>query len=110
MTWLVSKYVIFPFIHYTHFILLCIVLYPHISLSILTNMCEYIFCIKVLVDNCYVHYLQLDRHMRRLDHDLNRFTIELEADTGGITEILEQSEQALFNKYKHLYIRIYIYW
>ena len=30
--------------------------------------------------------------MRRLDHDLNRFTIELEADTAGITEILEQSK------------------
>ena len=29
--------------------------------------------------------------MRRLDHDLNRFTIELEADTAGITELLEQS-------------------
>ena len=37
---------------------------------------------------------QLDRHMRRLDQDLNRFTIELEADTAGITEILEQSEKA----------------
>ena len=30
--------------------------------------------------------------MRRLEHDLNRFTIELEADTAGITEILEQSK------------------
>ena len=29
--------------------------------------------------------------MRRLDQDLNRFTIELEADTAGITELLEQS-------------------
>ena len=29
--------------------------------------------------------------MKRLDQDLSRFTIELEADTGGITEILEQS-------------------
>lgn len=37
-------------------------------------------------------FFQLDRHMRRLDQDLNRFTIELEADTAGITEILEQSE------------------
>lgn len=36
-------------------------------------------------------YNQLDRHMRRLDQDLNRFTIELEADTAGITELLEQS-------------------
>lgn len=39
-------------------------------------------------------FFQLDRHMRRLDQDLNRFTIELEADTAGITEILEQSEIA----------------
>lgn len=31
--------------------------------------------------------------MRRLEHDLNRFTIELEADTAGITEILEQSKR-----------------
>ena len=45
--------------------------------------------------------------MRRLDHDLNRFTIELEADTGGITEILEQSEPTLFNKYKQ-YTYLYI--
>ena len=29
--------------------------------------------------------------MRRLDQDLSRFTIELEADTAGITELLEQS-------------------
>jgi len=39
-------------------------------------------------------FFQLDRHMRRLDQDLSRFTIELEADTAGITEILEQSEIA----------------
>ena len=37
----------------------------------------------------------LDRHMRRLEHDLNRFTIELEADTAGITEILEQRSYML---------------
>lgn len=36
---------------------------------------------------------QLDRHLRRVDQDLSRFTIELEADTAGITEILEQSMQ-----------------
>ena len=35
--------------------------------------------------------------MRRLDHDLNRFTIELEADTAGITEILEQSESVILS-------------
>ena len=30
--------------------------------------------------------------MKRLDQDLSRFTIELEADTAGITEVLEQSK------------------
>lgn len=38
-------------------------------------------------------FSQLDRHLRRVDQDLSRFTIELEADTAGITEILEQSEE-----------------
>lgn len=42
--------------------------------------------------------LQLDRHMRRMDQDLSRFTIELEADTAGITEILEQSELSVSYK------------
>lgn len=37
----------------------------------------------------------LDRHMRRMDQDLSRFTIELEADTAGITEILEQRSYLL---------------
>ena len=37
----------------------------------------------------------LDRYMKRLDHDLNRFTLELEADTAGITEILEQRSYIL---------------
>ena len=36
--------------------------------------------------------LQLERHLRRVDQDLSRFTIELEADTAGITETLEQSK------------------
>ena len=52
------------------------------------NWCTgYVFNVFV-----FVIFLQLDRHMRRLEHDLNRFTIELEADTAGITEILEQSK------------------
>ncbi|XP_064405923.1 inhibitor of growth protein 3-like [Halichondria panicea] len=40
-------------------------------------------------------YDMIDRHMKRLDQDLSRFTIELEADTGGITEILEQKSYLL---------------
>ena len=35
------------------------------------------------------------RYMKRLDHDLNLFTLELEADTAGITEILEQKSYQL---------------
>ena len=42
--------------------------------------------------------------MRRLEHDLNRFTIELEADTAGITEILEQSERIIcLHVYTHVH-------
>ena len=37
----------------------------------------------------------LERYMKRLDHDLNLFTLELEADTAGITEILEQRSYQL---------------
>ena len=37
----------------------------------------------------------IERYMKRLDHDLNHFTLELEADTGGITEILEQKSYQL---------------
>ena len=40
-------------------------------------------------------YDLLDRHMRRLEQDLSRFMIELEADTAGITEILEQRSYLL---------------
>lgn len=57
------------------------------------SMCICMACVDAHMD-VHVHwYPQLDRHMRRLEHDLNRFTIELEADTAGITEILEQSKK-----------------
>ena len=59
-------------------------------------VCSYWMCMVngQYFSHCpYAHH-QLDRHMRRLDHDLNRFTIELEADTAGITELLEQSTYA----------------
>ena len=36
-----------------------------------------------------------ERYMKRLDQDLNHFTLELEADTGGITEMLEQKSYQL---------------
>ena len=34
---------------------------------------------------------QVDRHSRRLDQELQKFKMELEADNSGITEILEKS-------------------
>ena len=40
-------------------------------------------------------YELMGRYMKRLDHDLNLFTLELEADTAGITEILEQRSYQL---------------
>ena len=46
--------------------------------------------LNVILQILFYMYYQLDRHMRRLDQDLSRFTIELEADTAGITELLEQ--------------------
>ena len=60
-----------------------------------------LFVIKLVVTVCqdqYHHFvysfLQVDRHMHRLDHNLNRFPKELEADTAGVAEIQEQSESA----------------
>ena len=34
----------------------------------------------------------MDRHLRKLDQELAKFKMELEADNAGITEILEQSK------------------
>lgn len=41
----------------------------------------------------FVHF-QMQRHMRKLDAELNKFKWELEADNPGITEVLEQSTYA----------------
>lgn len=37
-------------------------------------------------------FLQVDKHLRKLDQELTKFKMELEADNAGITEILEQSK------------------
>lgn len=37
-------------------------------------------------------FLKVDRHLRKLDQELAKFKMELEADNAGITEILEQSK------------------
>ena len=40
-------------------------------------------------------YELVDRYLRRLDSELFKFKIELEADNAGITEILEKSNLRL---------------
>jgi len=35
--------------------------------------------------------LQVERHLRKLDQEVAKFKMELEADNAGITEILEKS-------------------
>ena len=37
-------------------------------------------------------FRKVDRHLRKLDQELAKFKMELEADNAGITEILEQSK------------------
>lgn len=37
-------------------------------------------------------FCQVDRHLRKLDQELAKFKMELEADNAGITEILERRE------------------
>lgn len=41
--------------------------------------------------NSFIFY-QVDRHLRKLDQELAKFKMELEADNAGITEILERRE------------------
>lgn len=41
--------------------------------------------------NIFMFY-QVDRHLRKLDQELAKFKMELEADNAGITEILERRE------------------
>ena len=36
----------------------------------------------------------MDRHLRKLDQELAKFKMELEADNAGITEMLEQSKSS----------------
>lgn len=46
-------------------------------------------------------YELVDRHLRKLDQELSKFKMELEADNGGITEILEQRSLELDNPPPH---------
>lgn len=41
---------------------------------------------------------QVDRHLRKLDQELSKFKMELEADNAGITEVLEKSMCLLYTR------------
>ena len=47
---------------------------------------------------CVVHLVQVDRYLRKLDQELSKFKMELEADHAGITEVLEKSNHLFFQK------------
>ena len=53
-------------------------------------MTEYILILQF--DSTYLNlHFQVDRHLRKLDQELSKFKMELEADNAGITEVLEKS-------------------
>lgn len=53
-------------------------------------MTEYILILQFDSTNLNLHF-QVDRHLRKLDQELSKFKMELEADNAGITEVLEKS-------------------
>ncbi|XP_006820600.1 inhibitor of growth protein 3-like [Saccoglossus kowalevskii] len=50
-------------------------------------------------------YDLVDRHLRKLDHELNKFKMELEADNAGITEVLERRSLELDTQSQHNHLQ-----
>lgn len=48
----------------------------------------------------------MTKYMRRLDHELHKFKMELEADNSGITGLIEKSKTLLLNNIHTIYILI----
>lgn len=46
----------------------------------------------------HMHEL-MTKYMRRLDHELHKFKMELEADNSGITGLIEKSEYCISSIY-----------
>lgn len=46
----------------------------------------------------------MTKYMRRLDHELHKFKMELEADNSGITGLIEKSKTLLFNNINFMHI------
>jgi len=54
--------------------------------------------------------LQVERHLRKLDQEVAKFKMELEADNAGITEILEKSVYRDLLATYTWYCSLVIYW
>ena len=50
----------------------------------------------------------MEKYLKKLEQELSKFKFELEADSAGITEILEQRENFIFIVYKVRSICTYI--
>lgn len=53
--------------------------------------------------------MQVDRYLRRLDQELQKFKMELEADNAGITEILEKSTEHLVAMHYLIYLAKFVF-
>lgn len=49
---------------------------------------------ELVLSSVFLFIHQVDRHLRKLDQELAKFKMELEADNAGITEILERRKSA----------------
>jgi len=47
-------------------------------------------------------YDLVDRYLRRLDQELHKFKMELEADNRGITELLEKRNNSFIIPYQYI--------
>lgn len=71
-----------------------------VSGMFLSLVLETFVCPDVVLPYCCCVFFvrpgfQVDRHLRKLDQELAKFKMELEADNAGITEILERRKITL---------------
>lgn len=72
--------------------MLVIFFYFYTKINILSQLLTiYYFITDEKVQLASQMYELVDRYLRRLDAELFKFKIELEADNAGITEVLEKS-------------------
>ena len=65
-------------------------------------------CIDEKVQQANQMYDLVDRYLRRLDQELHKFKMELEADNRGITELLEKRKYSIMSL-RLLYTYYYYY-